>query len=408
MLVLFASTTYALVDVLNDKNEVVIGEVSESDIPKLVEYLVQGGAEAEYAAKDLVEFGDKSVPELLKALKEGEADGPVLSVLAQVMDETAVEPVSAYVNDPSETIRNLAIRCLINAGDAATPNTLELLQDSDTRKAAVEVLEAAKLSAVSLKLIRKETVSDDPYVRGDAAYLLGLHKYTDAKDDIIRLLKDDDPAVRALAARGYLHLYESDPAGYDKAVVLDMLNDKDPAVEVTGVHIAASAYNDAIANRLLGMLSTATDHEVAARSAELLASKGDDKAVLPIVKRLDPEDPDLDYQTSLIWSLGELKAAEAVPYLIEPFESGKTVRMPIVRETFEAMANIGQPVDLSPFLGYLEEGDPHHNATNPTLEMISALARPGDGKVIEALKQFRDKATLSQKQQIDAILKRIE
>lgn len=388
--------------------EIYSGQIYESDIPSLVQFVKEGSYEADQAKEILIRFGPKAVPALLDALKDGKGVEGVFSVLIHVVDERALEVATTYVSDPSPVIREYTAVMLVKIGPPAVPAMLDLLGKKETNETAVNMLVNVQHSPKSLELVRAECKSPNPLSRAGAAYLLGLYRDTESEQAVMSLLDDPDPVVRAKAMEGYGNLFSDRPDRYDVDVLLQHLDDTDPSVRFRAVEILGRVDDDRAVRRLMGMLDTEKDHRALGMAVEVLGSKDVQSAVFPILKLLDHEDTDYRFQTTVIYVLGQLKAKEAVPYLVEPFKSGKPVNLLIQKDTFKALVKIGEPVELGMFLKYIQPGDPHKNSTNHVLALIDAFAKPGDKGVVDALKAYRPDATRAQGEVIDRTLRRIE
>ncbi len=404
-------------EVRDASGKVLLGEsIPESDIPKLVQYLVEGGAEAEDSRGILVKFGEKAAPEILKNLPElikniesGKGADNVVYVLTRVTDDSLIAPLSNYINDPEPRVATSISGVLVGYGDLVLPRMLELLDDPERHDAALGILSRISPSESKLKLVRAHLTSDDAVKRSDALRLLGIWRDKLSEEAVIRLMDDKEPSVRRSAIRAYAELYRDAPDKYDAGLLIKELKDPDVEVRAAATEALSRMDDDRVVPTMMGLLETEKEHVVLASAITALSDRKVEEAAFPILKLLDKNDPDKElFQTVVIYALGELKAKEAAPYLMEMFKGGEPVEFHVRQEAFDALAKIGEPVDLSLLLKYLEPGDIHHNSTNQLLGLLEAQAKHGDKKVIDALKEFRKHASAPQTKMVDRILKRIQ
>lgn len=411
-------------DVRDASGKVLLGEtILESDIPALVGYLVNGGVEAEYSRNILIEFGGSAVPELIKAMPElvntikantGSGAGNAVSVLSGIKDERLVVPLSKYIDDPDSTVAGSVKGVLVSYGDLSIPVMLDMLKDPGSHDSALNVLSRTTPSENKLKLVRPLLSSDNTARRGDAVMLLGTWHDKASEQDITKLLLGDpDPMVRRSAARGYFELHWLEPTGFDADVLLKSLKDADPVVRTDAVDMLSRGDDKRVEAAMLGLLGTDKDHTVVAKAAEALANMNSTSAAFPILKLLDKNDPDqANYQATIVWALGELKAKEAVPYLLEPLAGDAPVDEDVLHETLNALLKIGEQVDLTPVLKYLDPGKVGDGCcgddqTDLMLKLIEAYAKPGDEKVKDAVIRFKPYARANQLERVDNILERL-
>jgi len=396
-------------NVTDASGEILIEDVAHSDIPELVKYLKRAGSRESDLSKDiLIEFGEDSVPELLKALSPGEGFQEVVTVLRSIRDERAIEPLSAYINSDDWSIANPSRGALRSYGNAAVPVLAGLLKKPDYSGAAVDVLKDIEPSEESLKTVRQMLHSGDPGEKSAAAVVLGHWRDEVSAKDIAGLFGDTDAKVRAAALEGYRLLYRDDEQSYDLAAVLPFLEDEDATVRRNASYIFRSKPDVSYIKPLLDRLNVEKDIVVSKNLITAIGDTGSGNVVFPLIEYMEAA-TDSSLVTNVLYSLGELKAKEAVPFIVEMLTGEKEAEAPVAQEAFMALEKIGEPVDLKPFLKYLKHGDPHYTATGELMGLIEAQAKPGDEKIIEALKDFRaGEDNPYAVRSIDALLEKLE
>lgn len=195
-------------------------------------------------------------------------------------------------------------------------------------------------NAIPLLLQTLNAIAEDPFVRGAAAFALGLIKAAEAVPDLITALHSDQDAIQ-LSAAGALGLL-----GDTRAI-----------------------------EPLSQLLRTATSAEVRAVAASALASFG--VAVVPLLAQTLQSDPSPAVRQAALQGLARLGGPEATQTVLSFFNSGflqscdPSTCSGLALETLVALAQLGQgPLalqllkatldalgDALPFLFIFAEGD---------------------------------------------------
>jgi HEAT repeat protein len=406
------STAFDYEDNVTDaQGTVIIEGPMTADIPELVELLGRvGSTEAGQAADILIIAGPEAVPALVEALEAGETNENMFIVLGSIADETAIDAIAAYITDDEGVVANNARAALRAYGDAAAPHMLNLLSDSESQEAAIDILAGILPSNESLKLTRELLGSDNSLKRGGAAYLLGNWKDVESEDEIAALFADKDDDVRRMAFEGYYQLHLDNPGGYDTEKVIPMLSDSVIDIKLTATRILRSNRDPKAGDALLKALKKDPDTTVRKYVIDALAEIGEDRAVMPCIEIVSDENSDQWLMRTAVYYLGQLKARESVPFIMEMLMRDNVEdNSRLQAEAFMALLAIGEPVDLAPLMKFLKHGSVHETSTPKLIPLIEAMAKPGDEAAVKKLEDYKegvDNPDLVER--IDRILDRIK
>jgi HEAT repeat protein/Leucine-rich repeat (LRR) protein len=158
--------------------------------------------------------------------------------------------------------------------------------------------------------LAKNLKSDDPDVRGLAAFQMGKYKAPKAKETLAGLLKDKEPVVRRRAAVGLAVLGE--PAGSMLELIRQSVTDDDPTVRADSLKVLGAA-NDQ--ESVVLAIKAIEDTTVRVRCAAV-ATLGDLKnpsAIEALAGVID--DADLETAKAAALSLGKVKSSESTALL---------------------------------------------------------------------------------------------
>jgi len=357
---------------------------AEADIPGLMVQLgSQDQVEAARAVTSLAGLGPKAVPYLLDALKNGVNVDGVLGVLWEVRDERAIRPVAEYINSGYQDRAKGVLRAY---GNMAVPVLAGLLKDPSYRDAAIDVLKDIVPSEESLKSVRP-LLGGVAAERGGAALVLGWWKDKGYAGMVEGLLKDADPDVRRYALDGYGMMYSDSPERFNQSILMDILkNDPFPDIRQRAVLLLGQHPTENIVGTIIEVMKKEKDKMVLHAVLHTAGVTKDPRVALPLLEALEKQD-DQRLKAVAIWSLGNVKSEEAVPYILDTLKQ-KVELDELLDTSFDALANIGKPVDVRPYLKYLAIDD-RHGSTKRLLNLIKAYALPGDDETIKALEHYK-------------------
>jgi len=386
-------------DVYNEKNETVIEKVTEGDIPKLVQLLGDPDPRVRSLSMTFLRsFGTKAVPELLDALRKGANTVTVMDILGETNDPRAAEPIAAYIGGKGEEINAALKRNLEALGDLSVPALVRRLEDKENRSDVEAMLCDIRGSVTSGKLVRPMLSSPDGGLRAAAVRILGAWGYMSA-DDAFRMLDDKYGDVRGNA----IYVYGRVTNEYDQRKLADLLKDENPKVRSEAAKLLGRVLDpdmSVVAKPLIDAAKNDTDNNARKQALYALGALKVPGALLPLLDALNAKDADV--QVHALGGLTQLKAREAVPYLLKPYEEGKDVKEMVTAGTCDVLQAIGDPVDIMPFLPYLTRVTAYDDEVL-LIDLIKAFTTDANRKSAEdALEKFirqtdtcnyRDRAT---------------
>ncbi|HLB25514.1 MAG TPA: hypothetical protein VJM83_04225 [Nitrospirota bacterium] len=366
------------------------GRLTPADTPDLIDYQGEEGTRANVAAATIEGFGADALPYLVEALDAGKNQYRVMVILSGIKDKRAVDAMIRQFRDPSSPVQGFAATFLKGYGDFAARDILALLKSPADVPLVAEMLADASPSRDTLERVRGMLDSKSAPERECAALLAGAWKDTASAKSLERLLFDPDPRVRKAAISGYKGLYQNAPEGLDQGLIIKLLreekdekNKHEALVLARNLPVASEELSvvlgDIIKNEkspliLQGAIST----------AGVVKARG---LVLTLIEVLETQ-KDLVATENAIFSLGELKAEEAVPYIVKYFTGLEKPTTHMQRQTYLTLVEIGKPVELKPFLPYLFSSYAIHESLDALLSLIEMSAAQGDKEVISALEKF--------------------
>ena len=362
--------------------------VTERDIPELISYFGEEGPRANVSMELVAGFGEDAVPYLLEAAEAGTNSYQALFTISKVHSKKSVQALLKHAMDGSSPLQGFSQVFLKGYGDFAAPEVLTALDSWAAAKIVSEVLADAEPSKETLARVRQLISNGKPYEKAAAASLAGAWKDEASAKGVERLFSDEDPRVRKSAISGYRVMYENAPQKYDQAVVLAALKDPEAANRDGALYIVRKlpTVSPEVPEVLGSMLKDEKD-PVVFRNAVVTAGRVKAQALVQPLIGVLKSGADLETKEAAVYSLGELKASEAVPDIVEFY---KTIEKPtvFVQKTFYlSLVSIGKPVDLRPFLPRLFDNT-KHGSLLALLDLIGLSASPGDKETVSALERF--------------------
>ncbi|NOZ19938.1 MAG: HEAT repeat domain-containing protein [Planctomycetes bacterium] len=213
----------------------------------------------------------------------------LIAISVVVRDRMALNEAFRSVGDTNPDIRLWALEVILPYGDRAIPRLMDELQSQQGIGLAMCAIIAGRLRVEQAVPRLIEILSDPSWkVRQSAASALGRLKATEAVTPLIKCLGDKVMSVRR-----------------NSAIALGRIGEASrPA-----------------APKLIELLSSATElRQVKMAAARALGRIGDERALQPILKLLDPKD--FDFGKAAVRALGDLGSPKAVEPLCK-FLTGK-------------------------------------------------------------------------------------
>ena len=408
--VIISITSYGQVisPVRDDFGNILLDNISKKDIPKLIDFLGQHSPICIYASKSLIELGRDSVPGLLEALKKGKNYEKVLEVLLQIPDKQAEAGLAEIIKDPSAT--PLPVSTLSVYGDLAVPDLAGFLSDEKRGDEAGTALCGISPSDESRRMLRKRLISDNALERGRAARVLGQWHDIQSAPNIEALLFNEDIKIRKYALAGYSVLYKQMPERYDPDLLEKFIKKETDFENLrTAVDLLATVPGKKTSESLLRIMNSEKDDKVLSRLLYDIADRGETTATLPVLQIIqDNDDPDV--RAAGFYVFGKLRAEETVPYITKIMHTAKRMNPEMKLQAFEALSNIGRPVDIKDYLVYLYDDTVNcgcYTYKDALLNLVEANVRPGDKDALAFMETFKKNADGRYQEKIDSIIKKI-
>jgi HEAT repeat protein len=342
-------------DVYDEQGNTVIDEVTENDIPRLIELLGSPDATVHFKAKTfLVSFDGKSVPALIDALEKGQNRVEIIGVLGQLKDPRSIAPLFQYTDSDDQDVNGAARRSLIDMGDKTGPFLVDKLKEKEKTKATVYMLShIARTDQMALDL-RGLLSSPDAELRSASVYLLGEWRDEGSLKGVISLLQDKDKYVREEAIKAYQKI----TTDYDQNVLIPLLKDEDENVRSMAAELLADV-KDANLSLIEGPLMDAAKNDkskdVRVQAIYALGKQKDLSAIIMFIEALN--DPDWEIRDTALGAVVDINAVEAIPYIMSLIKDRKVANNIELRDICNTLVALGKPVELAPFYEYLEKTD---------------------------------------------------
>ena len=202
--------------------------------------------------------------------------------------------------------------------------------------------------------------------RRDAAMRLGALGRAEASRAVLSALADPSAIVRVTAASAVTSL----PADESVAVLIPLLNDKDPFVRKEVAYSLGATHNSRAVAALVERLTTDKDDGVRGAAAVALGTIRDEAAVLPLAQVLSPAGPSARSARkrktrenefvlrAAARSLGKIGSRAGLPALIQVL-TNDTLADDIRREAALALGLIGDPSAIPALRAATSGSDPH-------------------------------------------------
>ena len=393
-------------DVLDESGNVLIRNVTKEDIPRLIDYYCNGGYVGNQAGSYLSEFGRDAVSALLEAMGRHTAPSKIIPMLTQTKDPSVIPPISKLLIGNQEE-KSYAQAALVNFGDAAAPYLLQMVKDNAYFKAATDTLKSTEPTAVTRAALRGMLDSKDQNERAGAYDVLGFWRDDYIAAPFAKTVVSDTDFVREAAFTGYIACFVQTPEKFDTVLMVGLLKDPDPAIRADAALVLMNRPYPPAYVTLVSMLKTEKDARVREFVVSALAELKDDRAVLPFIEIVRDGGEKYGAKANAVYGLRLLKAKEAIPYITALVDKGQADEK-ILKDVCECLKEIGEPVDLGPFLKYLNNTYSCDTMVE-LMALIDTNAKAGDKRLVDALVDYRDHAKgCSMPEQANGILARIK
>lgn len=327
---------------------------SDLVIPQLLPFLSDEDFDTRYVvAQAFGRIGSEAVLAALLPFLQNQNPSVCLAViksLEQIPDEQVVLELLANIETSSPDVRRSIVSALGSIKNKiAVDALLKTLDDDQASVRSEAALALGKIgdSKAVPRLI--QALSDNGFwVAESAAYALGEIGSPDTITPLIQTLKSTKIfSVSEAVSEAIKKL----PAELVLPYLVKILDDKDPSVQVSGIHLAAGLNNQAIVPKLLELLNRRSER----LRSPLVFALGELKVseVKKIQKTLFEEQPSV--RARAVTALGMLKAEEAIPELTAALEDNYWLVQ--ANATF-ALAQIGTETALQGLFLALKHSDP--------------------------------------------------
>jgi HEAT repeat protein len=279
--------------------------LDSSQIGKLIKELSSDDDDVEYNARfTLGILSSKSIPELIKLLKD--SDGDVRKEVVDILiasfnpEETASQIGSLFTERQEKSNSNI------------NNNLLRLIEHNDRyiRKYAINLLGSLKVKESVPILIKLLDDSDDE-IREESAHALGGIQDRAAVPHLIKLFSDNDRDVRREAVCA---IYDIDAR---EAIpdLIRLLNDSEQAIRCFTVYTLGKFNAKEAIPYLVNLLSNESSNSVRGESAEVLADLDAREAIPQIINLL--KDSNRHIRQHAVSAIGKLGVKEAIPEVIK-------------------------------------------------------------------------------------------
>jgi HEAT repeat protein len=301
-------------------------------------------------------IGSPAVDPLISELKRGYASYTfpytlrIAEALGKIGDKKAIEPI----------VRATKVYVFVNE----YAKDITIFSDS-----TLGYLNSLKyFGGKAVKPLIRLLGDQDVAVRAMAAEALGIIGNDKAIKSLKRLLKDEYPAVRTIAAKAMVEIIGEKNAGN---MLINFLGVEDNGVRTFAAEVLGLIGDKNAVEPLINLLEN-SDSQVKATTAKALGNIGDPKAVDPLIKLLEGED-DNYVRTNAAEALGIFGDKKAVEALIS---SLKDREGPFINKAVaKALGTIGDKRAVDPLISILPSS-PNWGT------IITVLGKIGDPKAV--------------------------
>jgi HEAT repeat protein len=343
----------------------------------------QDGATRKGASEALIQMGAPAVGALVEALGDVQLRGIAGSMIWQINDPSAIEPLIAALCSTSDQVRK------------AAADTLDLLAWSPDGGAAGAAYWAAKgqwqkcveVGAPAVESLIDALRHHDSLVRQVAARGLGQIGDARAVEPLIGALRGRED-VRAVAAQALGQIDD----GRAVEPLISALKDGGSNVRAAAARALGQLGDVQAVDRLIGALK---DHESSVRQAATLAlgEIGDARAVEPLIGALKGRE---DVRSATAAALGEIADPRAVEPLIAALKDWR-VCVPAA----EALARIGAPAAAPLVAALSDRNEVVRNAAAEAL--IVQIGAPAVKPLVAALGDEREAVRITAADTLDRL-----
>ncbi|MFH1613205.1 MAG: HEAT repeat domain-containing protein [bacterium] len=318
---------------------------------KNMDLLLNNIIEIKQKEKIDIEKKKKTFYELIDDIKNPDEKIKIKAIisLGEFGKEEAILIIQQLLNDPNPWIRKASIISLGKfKNQTFSPILIKYLKDDIwfVRLAVIEIIEKEKYEkAISflIDLLKKDEIVS---VRKACAISLGNFQ----KDEVVMALinslrKDSDSEVRSNCALSLGKVGKIEDKKTSSTLLKAYRKEKDSEVkESAAKSLGKLKYEKAIIYLLKDLKNKKTKLNMKIVNIETLGIIGN-KIIVPDLINFFKKEPDVLIQSKIIWTLGEIKSEEAIPFLIILLQKqSKENNNMNVDEIAQALIKIGQPI----------------------------------------------------------------
>lgn len=294
---------------------------------------------------------------------------------AEVMPdvEEKVRSLVGRLGDKDYRVANPATDELVAMQAESFPVLAEMLSKDEDTALVGKVISMMQGSDKRVQAIRPNLNNQSPKVRAEAVRILMDWNDSGSFKLVEKLINDKDNDVRIMALRAYGRLGRD----YDKRMLAGLLKDENDTIREDASGLMSRGASLSSADIEGPLLEAVNDRNIRVRQNALYALGANrlSGGIVVLIEALS--DPDDDTHAHALSGLRELKAVEAYPYIMKPFEERKEMSDPLISDSARALIGLGKPVDLKLFYPYLLKTQDYDAGYN-LLTLIKTYAKASD------------------------------